>query len=85
MPVVIQGCMRMPALPVEEAAEVIRTACGVTDILAHLYERYLTNTQNVETTDRMIEALMLAMIHEAPKVIENPNDYEARANIMWAG
>ena len=62
-----------------------QTACGVTDILAHLYERYLTNTQNVETTDRMIEALMLAMIHEAPKVIENPNDYEARANIMWAG
>lgn len=62
-----------------------QTACGVTDIIAHLYERYLTNTKNVETTDRMIEALMLAMIHEAPKVIENPDDYDARANIMWAG
>lgn len=36
-----------------------QTACGVTDIIAHLYERYLTNTKNVEVTDRMIEALML--------------------------
>ena len=62
-----------------------QTACGITDIIAHLYERYLTNTKNVETTDRMIEALMLAMINEAPKVIDNPDDYDARANIMWAG
>lgn len=62
-----------------------QTACGITDILAHLYERYLTNTKDVEVTDRMIEALMTTMIHEAPKVMENPNDYEARANIMWAG
>ena len=62
-----------------------QTACGVTDILAHLYERYLTNTKDVEVTDRMIEALMCAMINEAPKVIANPDDYEARANIMWAG
>ena len=62
-----------------------QTACGITDILAHLYERYLTNTKDVEVTDRMIEALMCAMINEAPKVIANPNDYEARANIMWAG
>ena len=62
-----------------------QTACGITDIIAHLYERYLTNTENVETTDRMIEGLIMAMIHEAPKVIKNPHDYEARANIMWAG
>jgi len=62
-----------------------QTACGVTDIIAHLYERYLTNTTEVETTDRMIEALMLAMIHEAPRVMEDPNNYQARANIMWAG
>ena len=62
-----------------------QTACGITDIMAHLYERYLTNTGDVETTDRMIEALMLAMVHEAPKVILNPDDYQARANIMWAG
>lgn len=62
-----------------------QTACGITDIMAHLYERYLTNTKDVEVTDRLIEALLLTMIHEAPRVIEDPNNYEARANIMWAG
>ena len=62
-----------------------QTAAGVTDIIAHLYERYLTNTKEVETTDRMIEALILAMIHEGPRVIEDPDNYEARANIMWGG
>ena len=62
-----------------------QTACGITDIMAHLYERYLTNTREVEVTDRMIEALMLTLIHEGPRVIEDPNNYEARANIMWAG
>ncbi len=34
-----------------------QTACGITDILAHLYERYLTNTEEVEVTDRMIEGI----------------------------
>ncbi|MBE5775761.1 MAG: iron-containing alcohol dehydrogenase, partial [Clostridiales bacterium] len=61
-----------------------QTACGITDIMAHLYERYLTNTKDVEVTDRMIEALMLTMVSEGPKVIAEADDYEARANIMWA-
>lgn len=62
-----------------------QTACGATDIMAHVCERYFTNTKHVETTDRLCEAVLLAMIHETPKVIANANDYEARANIMWAG
>ena len=62
-----------------------QTACGVTDIMAHLFERYFTNTPEVETTDRVIEGLLSAMVHEAPRVIADPNNYEARANIMWAG
>ena len=62
-----------------------QTACGATDIMAHVCERYFTNTKNVETTDRLCEAVLLAMINETPKVIKNPDDYEARANIMWAG
>jgi alcohol dehydrogenase YqhD (iron-dependent ADH family) len=62
-----------------------QTACGITDIIAHLYERYLTNTKEVEVTDRLIEALIKTMIYEGPRVIQNPNNYEARANIMWAG
>lgn len=62
-----------------------QTACGVTDIMAHLYERYLTDTPEVEVTDRLIEGLLLTMIHEAPRVIANPDNYDARANILWAG
>ena len=62
-----------------------QTACGATDIMAHLFERYFTNTTDVEVTDRMIEGLLMTMIHETPKVIADPNDYQARANIMWAG
>ncbi len=62
-----------------------QTAAGITDIMAHLYERYLTNTTEVEVTDRLIEALLLTMIHEGPRVIENPDNDDARANIMWAG
>lgn len=62
-----------------------QTACGITDIMAHLYERYLTNTKEVEVTDRQIEALLLTMVHEGPRAVEDSNNYEARANIMWAG
>ncbi|MDP4182831.1 MAG: iron-containing alcohol dehydrogenase [Bacillota bacterium] len=60
-------------------------ACGITDIMAHLFERYFTTTKEVEVTDRMIEALLLTMIKEAPRVIQDPADYQAQANIMWAG
>ena len=62
-----------------------QTACGITDIMAHLFERYFTNTKDVEVTDRVIEGLLMTMVHEGPKVIANPDDYQARANIMWAG
>ncbi|NLL76314.1 MAG: iron-containing alcohol dehydrogenase [Clostridiales bacterium] len=60
-------------------------ACGITDIMAHLFERYFTTTTEVEVTDRMIEGLLLTMIKEAPRVIDNPCNYQAQANIMWAG
>jgi alcohol dehydrogenase YqhD (iron-dependent ADH family) len=62
-----------------------QTACGITDIIAHLYERYLTNTTEVEVTDRMIESLIMTMIYEGPRAIKDPDNYQARANIMWAG
>ncbi|MCR4830283.1 MAG: iron-containing alcohol dehydrogenase [Pseudobutyrivibrio sp.] len=62
-----------------------QSAAGITDIMAHLYERYLTNTEEVEVTDRLIEGLLLTMVHEGPRVIADPNNYDARANIMWAG
>lgn len=62
-----------------------QTACGVADIMAHVFERYFTNTKDVEITDRLCEAVLLTMINEVPKVMKNPEDYQARANIMWAG
>jgi alcohol dehydrogenase YqhD (iron-dependent ADH family) len=54
-------------------------------MMAHLFERYFTRTSDVEVTDRMIEGLLLAIINEAPKVVKDPADYQAQANIMWAG
>lgn len=62
-----------------------QTGCGATDIMAHVFERYFTNTTDVEITDRLCEAVLLTMVKEVPKVIADPNDYEARANVMWAG
>lgn len=62
-----------------------QTACGVTDIIAHVLERYFTDTPEVEITDRLCEAVLKTMLFEAPRVMENPRHYEARANIMWAG
>lgn len=62
-----------------------QTAAGITDMLAHIMERYFTNTENVEITDRVAEGVMKAIINEAPKVTANPEDYDARANIMWSG
>ena len=62
-----------------------QTACGATDIMAHVFERYFTNTKEVEITDRLCEAVLMTMIKETPRVIADPYNYEARANIMWAG
>ena len=62
-----------------------QTASGATDIMAHVFERYFTNTTEVEITDRLCEAVLMTMIKETPRVIADPNNYDARANIMWAG
>ena len=62
-----------------------QTACGATDIMAHVFERYFTNTREVEITDRLCEAVLITMVRETPRVIADPDNYEARANIMWAG
>ena len=62
-----------------------QTACGITDIMLHVCERYFTNTKDVEITDRLCEGLLKAMVEETPKVIKDLTNYQARANIMWAG
>jgi alcohol dehydrogenase YqhD (iron-dependent ADH family) len=53
--------------------------------MAHVFERYFTNTKEVEITDRLCEAVLMTMVKETPRVIADPNNYDARANIMWAG
>lgn len=62
-----------------------QTACGIADMMAHIMERYFSPTPEVEITDRVAEGVLLAIIEEAPKVMAKPDDYEARANIMWSG
>ena len=62
-----------------------QVACGASDILAHLMERYFTNTMHVELTDRLLEATMKTIINNIPKVLDNPKDYDAWAEVMWAG
>lgn len=62
-----------------------QTACGATDIMAHVLERYFTNTKEVEITDRLCEAVLCTIIKEVPRVLTDPENYDARANIMWAG
>ncbi len=62
-----------------------QTVAGIADMMAHIMERYFTTTEGVETTDRVGEGVLKAIITEAPKVVAVPADYESRANIMWAG
>lgn len=62
-----------------------QTAAGIADMMAHIMERYFTNTPHVEISDRLCEGTLKAILTEAPKVMADPNDYEARANIMWCG
>jgi len=62
-----------------------QTACGIVDIMAHMMERYFTQVENVELTDRMTEGALRTVINNAPIVFEKPEDYDARAEIMWTG
>ncbi|MDR2626729.1 MAG: iron-containing alcohol dehydrogenase [Dysgonamonadaceae bacterium] len=62
-----------------------QTACGIADMMAHVMERYFSGTPGVELTDRLCEALLLTIIKEAKVVMADPENYTARANLMWAG
>lgn len=62
-----------------------QTAAGVVDMMVHTMERYFSNTAESEATDRMCEAVLMSVINEAPKIIADPENYGARANIMWLG
>ena len=62
-----------------------QTASGTVDIMMHTQERYFTNDKENELIDRMAEGLLVTVLHNAPKALEDPKDYHARAELMWAG
>jgi alcohol dehydrogenase len=62
-----------------------QVACGGSDIMAHVMERYFTNTLQVELMDRLCESTLKTMIHNIPIVLDEPTNYDARAEFMWAG
>lgn len=61
-----------------------QTGAGVTDMIAHICERYFSGQASVPVTDNIALGLICAIIDSAEYLLEDPDDYEARANIMWA-
>lgn len=55
---------------------------GIFDIMSHILEQYFSGEDD-NTSDYIMEGLLRSLIHSADVAIENPNDYEARSNIMW--
>ena len=62
-----------------------QTAAGVTDMVAHVCERYFSGTGSSSLTDNIATGIIRSLMDEAPVVLADPENYEARANIMWAG
>lgn len=60
------------------------TACGAVDIMSHGLERYFTNTKQCDMTDGMIEGLLRTVIKNAPVLMKEPENYDARAELSWA-
>ena len=62
-----------------------QTACGCADIMMHTMERYFTNGGNMEITDALAEGLLRTVKKNALILVKDPTNYEARAEVMWAG
>ena len=62
-----------------------QTFCGCADILMHTMERYFTNGDQMEITDSIAEALMRTVMEKSLILVKEPDNYDARAEIMWAG
>ncbi len=62
-----------------------QTACGCTDIMMHTMERYFTNGGNMEITDALAEGLLRTVMTNAEILVRDPQNYDARAEVMWAG
>ena len=60
-----------------------QTACGAADMLSHVMEVYFNMNEDLYMLDTVMEGLMKTIIKYAPVAIEKPDDYAARANLMW--
>lgn len=61
-----------------------QTAAGVADIMSHIFEVYFTENGDTFMQDRMMESLLKVLIKYGPVAVKEPDNYDARANIMWA-
>lgn len=62
-----------------------QTASGVVDMMAHIMERYFTHQTDVDLTDGLCESMLKTIMKNALIVMEEPDNYDARAELMWAG
>ena len=62
-----------------------QTSCGAVDMFAHVVERYFTPSKGVEISDELCEGVMRTVVEQSVKALAKPDDYDARANLMWAG
>lgn len=60
-------------------------ACGTTDIMAHMIERYFTNVEHVDLTDHLIEGALRVVLKHAPRLLENRENYDSWAEVAWTG
>jgi NADP-dependent alcohol dehydrogenase len=61
-----------------------QVANGVVDAFTHVMEQYLTYPADAPLQDRLAESILLTLIEEGPKTLADPQNYAARANLMWA-
>ncbi|MDD3337332.1 MAG: iron-containing alcohol dehydrogenase [Lachnospiraceae bacterium] len=62
-----------------------QVAAGGADILAHILERYFSPNDHTDLSDRLCEGAMISLMQNLPKVLEDPKDYDAWAEVMWTG
>ena len=62
-----------------------KTACGIVDIMMHTMDRYFSPTKDVDFVDRISEALLQSVVRAGSLVMRDPENYPARADLMWAG
>ena len=60
-----------------------QTLNGIVDAFAHVMEQYMTYPAKAPLQDRQAEAILVTLMEEGPKVLQKPNDYDTRANIVW--